>query len=321
MESMQVHVSNHSNVLEVDAPFDPFSQYDLELAEIENTPEARKALKERTGADCKPPLQLELDSFHSEAREVETKNDPLKWWAKKKQKFPLLAKWARYYLSIPVTSATSERMFSTGGNIMTDNGHNLEPETTSKLFFINKNFMRVQSDIKNWDKTCPSSQDDDLPTPTPLPSSKKRKHPRTPTSSESESSFSNSPPKKKPVIMSDVLKRKKPVDDYSASKSLIDEDDHDDFQMTEESGISQKTVSEKINKERHSKNQTNLGEGTSASAKGFSQPTAPPPQKKHVARKSTTERHDLSSKKRLSANEITELVSQDFSQDDDEPFL
>ena len=56
--------------------------------------------------------------------------DALKRW--KQNELPLLAGVARSYLAIPVTSASSERMFSLGGRLVTDFRHNLNPENTGK---------------------------------------------------------------------------------------------------------------------------------------------------------------------------------------------
>jgi hypothetical protein len=45
---------------------------------------------------------------------------PLKWWQTEQLKFPMLFLIAKKYLCIFATSVTSERIFSTGGNIFTD---------------------------------------------------------------------------------------------------------------------------------------------------------------------------------------------------------
>jgi len=225
--------------------------YEMEMEFIEKENAKRQTLK-KTKPD-KEPLRIELDKYHSIPRDDLGKEDPLQWWAKNEDKLPLLAKMARKYLSVPVTSATSERMFSTGGNIMTDNRHNLEPETTSKLLFINRNYLRVKSDFKKWDKSPTEDDEPDLPKKTNAPSTKRKEVPRSPTSSSTSQSTTQSPPKKKTKKSDDANKKRKPVDDYSASKSLID----DDFESESES-------SERQTQKMTEKDYQNmsLGEGT-----------------------------------------------------------
>lgn len=40
------------------------------------------------------------------------------WWATREKRYPALAELARKYLCIPATSASSERVFSTAGNVV-----------------------------------------------------------------------------------------------------------------------------------------------------------------------------------------------------------
>ena len=69
--------------------------------------------------DSIPPLQKEINEYVS-MKHAPIKVDVLQWWKEHESKLPLLAKIARSYFCIPVTSASSERMFSVGGNICTD---------------------------------------------------------------------------------------------------------------------------------------------------------------------------------------------------------
>ena len=60
------------------------------------------------------------------------------WWKEHEKEFPLLSAVARDHLCIPVTSASSERMFSTGGNIISTKGECIKPETLKMLFLLKR---------------------------------------------------------------------------------------------------------------------------------------------------------------------------------------
>ena len=46
-------------------------------------------------------------------------DDPLLWWSKKKDKFPLLANLVKKYLCVPATSVEAERTFHGLGLLLT----------------------------------------------------------------------------------------------------------------------------------------------------------------------------------------------------------
>lgn len=60
---------------------------------------------------------------------VSMNTEPLKWWKSNEEQFPNLAKMARDYLAIPGTSASSERLFSSGRQLITDFRCSLSPAT------------------------------------------------------------------------------------------------------------------------------------------------------------------------------------------------
>ena len=80
----------------------------------------------------KSPLMFEYEKYQTmtlHERDV----GALEWWKKKENELPLLAGVAISYLTAPVTSASSERMFLLGGRLVTDFRHNLNPEDTTML--------------------------------------------------------------------------------------------------------------------------------------------------------------------------------------------
>ena len=66
-------------------------------------------------------------------------DDALEWWSRNEKRFPVIAKLAQYYLSVPATSVPSERIFSTAGLILNEKRSCLHPETADVLIFLNKN--------------------------------------------------------------------------------------------------------------------------------------------------------------------------------------
>ncbi|XP_022073035.2 E3 SUMO-protein ligase ZBED1-like [Acanthochromis polyacanthus] len=71
--------------------------------------------------------------------DIEPDTDPLEWWKQHQPNFPSLSLLAKKYLSIPATSAPSERVFSVGGGIVTCNRACLKPEVVDRLIFLAKN--------------------------------------------------------------------------------------------------------------------------------------------------------------------------------------
>lgn len=63
----------------------------------------------------------------------------LKWWNENKTRFPVLASLARQYLNIPASQTSSERLFSTAGNIVTNDRARLLSSNVEQIAFLNKN--------------------------------------------------------------------------------------------------------------------------------------------------------------------------------------
>ena len=64
---------------------------------------------------------------------------PLEWWKLDCKRMPLLSAVARKYLSVCATSVLSERVFSVGGQLVSQKRNSLNPEKVSNLIFPAKN--------------------------------------------------------------------------------------------------------------------------------------------------------------------------------------
>ncbi|XP_037829333.1 E3 SUMO-protein ligase ZBED1-like [Kryptolebias marmoratus] len=80
---------------------------------------------------------------YREADLLEVKKDPLVWWKEHQYEYPLLSHLAKRYLCIPGTSVSSERVFSTAGDIITAQRSALLPEHVDQIVFLNKNLRRM----------------------------------------------------------------------------------------------------------------------------------------------------------------------------------
>jgi hypothetical protein len=66
---------------------------------------------------------------------VPRETDPIIYWKAKQYDFPILAAMARDYLAIPATSAPSECVFSTGGDIITKKRNSVDLEIICNQYF------------------------------------------------------------------------------------------------------------------------------------------------------------------------------------------
>jgi hypothetical protein len=69
--------------------------------------------------------------------------NPLLWYQTYELRYPLLSKLALEYLCIPVTSASSERVFSAAGNTISDHRARLTPEHASDLVVLKGSWSKV----------------------------------------------------------------------------------------------------------------------------------------------------------------------------------
>ena len=74
------------------------------------------------------------------------KTNVFTWWTGHEAEFPFLQKLAKRFLSCPPTSAASEQMFSSVGQIYTDYRSRLLATNAEKLVFLKKNLPLINYD-------------------------------------------------------------------------------------------------------------------------------------------------------------------------------
>ena len=84
------------------------------------------------------PESDEVTRYKAEPAVLDSE-DPLKWWKKNEERFPVLAQVCKSILSIPATSTPSECRFSAAGLICSKNRASLSREHVDMLCFLNKN--------------------------------------------------------------------------------------------------------------------------------------------------------------------------------------
>ena len=78
-----------------------------------------------------------LPAFQLRSRGRVKTHDPLQWWKKKQDQFPILSKLARvYYLAVPATSAPSERVFSKANHIISKTRCRLDPAKAGRMIWL-----------------------------------------------------------------------------------------------------------------------------------------------------------------------------------------
>ncbi|XP_029958862.1 zinc finger BED domain-containing protein 1-like isoform X2 [Salarias fasciatus] len=75
--------------------------------------------------------------------------NPLNWWKEHECEYPLLSNLAKRYLCIPGTSVSSERVFSTAGDIITAQRSTLSPEHLDQILFLQKNLKTKEVKYKH----------------------------------------------------------------------------------------------------------------------------------------------------------------------------
>jgi hypothetical protein len=83
-------------------------------------------------------IKSELETYKARPS-IPLSSCPLLWWRTNEDSFPLLARLAKRVLAIPSTSVSSERVFSTAGDIVTATRSALNPENVDRLIFLKRN--------------------------------------------------------------------------------------------------------------------------------------------------------------------------------------
>ena len=117
-------------------------------AEVESTNDptaklirARQKSGDQHGAERKTQLEKEMDFYEANVgmEDIRPDGDRLGWWKMHEKLFPLLAKVAKHVLGIPCSSAKSERVFSTGGMMVSKKRHRLGPGRVENLLVLKEN--------------------------------------------------------------------------------------------------------------------------------------------------------------------------------------
>ncbi len=83
-------------------------------------------------------LLMQLQAYISIPR-LDFEENPLEWWKIHSSNYPLLAAFAKRFLSVCATSSPSERLFSSSGNIVSPTRMKLSPDKVNMLTFLSKN--------------------------------------------------------------------------------------------------------------------------------------------------------------------------------------
>ena len=91
-----------------------------------------------------PKASDEVEEYIKEDK-IPFEQCPFNWWLNKKNKYPVLAKMARIFLAIPITSTSSERLFSDAGNLLTSKRSRIDSELFKCMMFLKRNETKVTS--------------------------------------------------------------------------------------------------------------------------------------------------------------------------------
>ncbi|KAL2081527.1 hypothetical protein ACEWY4_023380 [Coilia grayii] len=147
LERLKIEMRDVKTASAMRAPFET-------TAQVVDTEDAVPSMKRKKGlgsffkvtadkAAGPPPhkdqaIASEIQSYF-QTESLDPEDDPLTWWRDAKTIYPRLSVLARKYLCIPATSSSSERVFSTSGNIVSCLRSSLKPDHVNRLVFLAKN--------------------------------------------------------------------------------------------------------------------------------------------------------------------------------------
>ena len=110
------------------------------------TSKLREKMKSRT----KQTRELDQSKIRKEMERYEEYTTPpkgasvLTWWKRHKDILPILSTMARAVLAVPASSAKSDRVFSTGANVVTKKRTRMLPPKVEQTIIIKENKAKVE---------------------------------------------------------------------------------------------------------------------------------------------------------------------------------
>ena len=138
---------NFDTVNEQEEPSD--KETDIELSPTSKLIKRHAAKLKRGRTDMlRPENKVRKEMERYESFSFPRKVNILEWWKAHEGVLPLLASLAKRVLTIPSSSAKSERVFSSGGNIVTAKRNRLSPKNVQNLLVIKENMDMVDNFMK-----------------------------------------------------------------------------------------------------------------------------------------------------------------------------
>lgn len=104
-----------------------------------NTQIAKKTILDELMGQFSNDDEDELTRYLSEPQ-INHNENPCLWWKARENVYPKISVLAKNILCIPASSASSERVFSTAGNIITPKRNRMTPYHLSALVFLKNNY-------------------------------------------------------------------------------------------------------------------------------------------------------------------------------------
>jgi len=125
---------------------------DVHLSLLGKTGHGRAEEKEETVNDIEKQIEFFM---HKIAQPMDVDGDILAFYRAHEANIPDLARFARSILCIPASSASSERLFSVAGKVISDQRTNISASRAQELIYINQNYAKALPFIKSWDIGLP----------------------------------------------------------------------------------------------------------------------------------------------------------------------